>query len=397
MKRFQVMAAVLAVGVLFSACSQAPAEVKGGLGPQFGTSRDDSTSVVTTDAQRGRIYLGGNSYDNYVSQNSVVFFRRYNRDGSLVWKVNANTVKPNIGASVTDVVTDPAGNVYFSWNTYRSDDGAADTGFISKYSPTGVQLFQKRLSHESLQGLANDTSGNLYVTSRSNHVRKYSSKGSLIWDKVLTEKDFQGDFVSIFDIEASVDGSLYVGAAYEGDRGGLLLKLREGDGKLVKTIDTKGDAVLEVKVSGSSVYAYSYTDGICYDPIVSKFRADGSEVWSRSGVLEEVDGGNGYRCDDSSSLGVDAQGNAYLTGYFIDENYDADLYLRKYTPSGKTAFNERFRSSATYAYGSGVATIGEDEIYVIGSTDGKANGNSNGKRDAFLFRLNAKGQKVWRR
>ena len=132
-------------------------------------------------------------------------------------------------------------------------------------------------------------------------------------------------------------------------------------------------------------------------PSFQSFAPDGSEVWSRSGVLEEINenGGLDYRCDDWSSLGVDSKGNAYLAGSFIDENYDSDLFVRKYTPSGKTAFNRRFKKTETDSYGSGVATIGENELYVIGSTDGSVDDKNNGGRDAYLLRLDNQAQKVW--
>ena len=277
MKRmYSFVGVAVTVALLVSACSQAP--VAEGVEPQFGSPRDDRADVVATDVRQGRIYVGGsyyNAYDNNpTNRGDVVFFRRYDRSGKLIWKVSANTEKPNVGASVEDVITDRTGNVYFAWNTYSTNDNPFNEGFISKLSPTGRRLFQKRLVAENIRGLASDTSGNIYATSRSNHIRKYSGGGKLVWDKVLADQDFPNGYGgSISDIEASTDGSLYVAGANEGDYGGLLFKLRRSDGKVAKVVGTKGDAALEVKVSGSSIYVYSFTDGICFDPIVSKFRS----------------------------------------------------------------------------------------------------------------------------
>ena len=56
-----LLGASLAVTLLVSACSQAPAEVPGGLGAQFGSPRDDYADVVATDAEgyeRLRLVLG---------------------------------------------------------------------------------------------------------------------------------------------------------------------------------------------------------------------------------------------------------------------------------------------------------------------------------------------------
>ena len=54
------------------------------------------------------------------------------RDGSLAWKVNANAEVTGVTAFVTGADTDRAGNVYFAWSLAAA--GAADRGFVSKYS-----------------------------------------------------------------------------------------------------------------------------------------------------------------------------------------------------------------------------------------------------------------------
>lgn len=78
-------------------------------------------------------------------------------------------------------------------------------------------------------------------------------------------------------------------------------------------------------------------------------------------------------------------------------NTDANILVRKYTPSGGVAYNRRFTDSATDAFGLGVAAASSSELYIVGSTDGKVNGKNNGGEDAFLLRLNGQGQKVWER
>ena len=44
-----------------------------------------------------------------------------------------------------------------------------------------------------------------------------------------------------------------------------------------------------------------------------------------------------------------------------------------------------------------IATFDGSSIYIVGSTSGKVNGKNFGRRDAYLVRLNAQGQKVWER
>lgn len=413
-----LLGASLAVALLVAACSQAPAEVPGGLGAQFGSPRDDSADVVTTDAQRGRIYVAGayaGPYDpnSETARGDVVFFRRHDRDGSLAWKVSANAEVPGGTAIVAAADTDPSGNVYFGWGTLSGTAGQVNRGFISKYTPTGKLLFRKELPKESLNGLATDALGNVYVTATSYsetgrifRARKYTGSGSLVWAKELRapDEDFGDDMGGASGLDVAPDGSVFI-AAERTSNGGLLFKLRGSDGKQLELSPVGGQYAQDVEVAGEAVYVYSVFDAPYNNqPVVSKFRLDGSSVWERRGYLEgDVTSGNLRYDAASGNISADAQGNVYLTGAFViekdgagEDDYDPNVLVRKYTPSGGVAYNRRFVDLGTDAYGSGVATSGS-ELYVVGSTDGRVNGKDNGGRDAFLMRLNAQGQKVWER
>ena len=400
----------LAVTLLVSACSQAPAEVPGGLGAQFGSPRDDYADVVATDAARGRVYVAGAYTGPYneggtTARGDVVFFRRHNRDGSLAWKVSANTEARGVTASVMGADTDGAGNVYFAWRTLTTA-GSADRGFVSKYSPNGKLLFLKELPGAYTVAVATDALDNFYLATSggaSGKVEKFSKSGQRVWTKTLPIDDDSDYFVSPASLDLAADGSLYVVVNTAYDRP-FLLKLRGRDGKVLKSSPVSGDYADDVEVAGGSVYVHSNLDTpFHFQPIVSSFRPDGSRMWERRGDFESDETFDNLSYDAATGgISADAYGNVYLTGTFITERdypgrSDADVLVRKYTPSGDVAYNRRFLDPATGRSGRGVAVASGSELYVVGSTGGKVNGRSNGGGEAFLMRLNAQGQKVWER
>ncbi len=406
MKKQLLLGAAFAGALLISACSQGPAEVPGGLEPQFGSPRDDVASVVATDAQRGRIYIAGEYTGPYdgngtPSRGEVVYFRRYNRDGSLAWKVSANTEAPNTLAYATAADTDSAGNVYFGWTKQaNTQDDYTVTGFVSKYSPTGTQLFRAALQDRTVTGLALDGAGNVYVVGRvdngavnSEFVRKYSGGGKLVWERVLRGSDLS----YVIELDIAADGSVYLAGSTvipeEAEVEPTLVKMRGSDGKLIWRTLTGSPFygyATEAAASGSFVYVITSDDTTDFSPrYVAKFRADGSRAWLRRVAADRAVNG----------LSADVQGNAYLTGTLSGSTQTDyyDPFALKYTPSGGVAFDKVFSNPETDALAFDIGVAGPGELYLVGTTDGPVNGKNNGGNDAFLWRLNAQGQKVWER
>ncbi len=339
--------------------------------------------------------------DNSTTRGDVVNFRRYNRDGSLAWKVSANTEAPNTLAYADAADTDGAGNVYFGWTKQENTQAEYTvTGFVSKYSPTGTQLFRAALQNRTVTGLALDGAGNVYVAGRvdngaanSEFVRKYSGGGKLVWERALRGSDLS--YVAELDVAA--DGSVYlVGSTVNSEEAEVeptLVKLRGSDGKLIWRTLTGSPFygyATEAAVSGSFVYVIASDDTTDFSPrYVAKFRADGSRAWLRRVAADRAVNG----------LSADAQGNAYLVGTLsgsTQTNY-YDPFALKYTPSGGVAFDKVFSNPATDAQAFDIGVASSSELYLVGSTNGLVNGKNKGGNDAFLLRLNAQGQKVWER
>jgi hypothetical protein len=91
-------------------------------------------------------------------------------------------------------------------------------------------------------------------------------------------------------------------------------------------------------------------------------------------------------------ISADTSDNVYLAG-----SSNADLLVRKYTAAGTLSWSYQPRLAGTTENALNVVARTTGELYAVGTTDSKVNGTNKGDYDAFLFRLNGQGGKVWSR
>ena len=106
-----------------------------------------------------------------------------------------------------------------------------------------------------------------------------------------------------------------------------------------------------------------------------------------------------------NGIATDSSDNVYITGNTggnLDGNTgagDSDLFVVKYNSSGTKQWTRQMGTSFGDA-GKGIATDSSDKIYLVGSTSGGIDGNSNadpGKNDFFIVKYNSSGTKQWTR
>ena len=402
MKRFGLMAGVLTVGILFSACSQAPAEVKGGLEPQFGTTQDDSASAVAIDPNLGRVYVAGTLAQDAelpVEQGGNLVLRSYSLAGRYLW--NKTIVKQDFPDPLArGVGVDAAGNVYLAWYEYSTDGYSGAT--LVKFSSARKVLYEVKIDN-GINGFEVDSAGNVYISgiadrdglSERDFLRKYDSKGRLVWERAtLYDNNYEPiitarSIPTPYDIGLAEDGSLYV-TGYRNltkysSTGRTLWKLPIDRDSFKVTAGAK-DAYIAAEYSTFNKSDESYTSSVKF----KKVDRTGSITWSQNVKLP----GEGYLGD----IGTDDRDNVYLTGFVSAPGSDTELFVSKYTRMGKLNWLYVPRNTADYegAEGTGIAVQGKD-VYVAGSTNGEVNGKNKGNNDAFLLKLNARGQKVWER
>ncbi len=394
MKRFRLTVAVsLAVGLLISACSQAP-EARKGLEPQFGTALDDFAIATASDPRQGLVYVTGiesvnsNSLDDYNR-----FLRQYNKNGKLIW----NKRFSNIGGSGASV--DSAGNIYVPGFKASSGGGKA---IFAKLNTSGRVLFQRELGRgvNSIAGFEGDARGNSYLlgVSRQNgtisdsSLYKYDKQGKLIWKQTSPSGDSsEYNYFVPNDLGVAGDGSVYVLGSYYDDDIYLLTKY-SGVGHKVWTIQAcpaspGGGSPALVTAGAKDVYLACSIAGNVF---IEKYDRNGLPVW---GDYRYADG------TEVSAIDVDSNENLYVAGsvFSQDNGSDPDLFISKYTTNGKLSWNyaPRRKSAAENVFG--VSANDRRRIYIAGYTTGKVNGKNSGGADAFLMRIGDKGQEVWER
>lgn len=394
--------AASALALFISACSQVPTNLDAPvLAPQFGTAGTDAATVVASRASHSYIYVGGESFGTRSNrEEDDIFLRRYNRDGSLAWERRSGQQGQVSGRQ--NVGTDATGNAYIAWRT-RTPFPQSPTEarpYLSKLNPAGRLLWRKDLGAGLgilPVALTVDAVGNAYLTlvdygddydQEGSYLRAYSPGGRLRWQREASRS------LTLEDVTVADDGALYVTASDPSGRSPLLRYNTDGALLWEVALPQEGLNGVAVAVGGEAVYVGANTGS---DIKLYRYNEDGALVWERT--ITPLD----YA--ETSDVTADEDGNAYLTGYTDPTNmYDdpsgddtLDLFVRKYTPAGSIAWTYKPRLTDTNEQAYRVEARTSGEVYVVGSTDGRVNGNNFGLSDAFAVRLNGTGKKVWSR
>ena len=197
---------------------------------------------------------------------------------------------------------DSAGNAYIAGtSTVTVGNSSTDSGFVAKYSPTGVKLFTTYIGNGTcntdISAIAVDNSGNSYVSGKTLPVDP-TTGNCAGYDAVLAAK-------------LSPTGSLLYGFPFGGIFGS-----DEGTGIAV---DSSGNAYVTGTETSTSHFpvtpgAFMTTTG-AWIGFVSKINPTGTGF-----VYSTFLGGTGTG-DTPSSIAVDASGDAYVTGYAASPDF----------------------------------------------------------------------------
>lgn len=398
------------LALVIAACSQAPADVAAPtLEPQFGTA-DTDFGVDVALGSSGRVFSlserEGYSYDQdgyRDGRQDWAVLRRYDPSGNTVWSRDIATEvcfdAYDYGCTgdpvqVRALVADASGSTYsLLSNQYVSGDAAVVIPlYVYKHDSAGKLVWSVHVGTNGVGvgstpdqssdavDIAVDGATNFYVVRRNatfdregeitaytNVVAKYSSTGSLVWQRtspVGTPK------------AVAISGNGYVYVA-----GSTGLAKYNGSGDLLWT---KAGAATDVAAVGTNtVYARDLTT-------VRKLDASGKQIWSKaqSGLSGMVVG----------DMTTDASANVYLTGKYNASSSNRDVFTRKLAASsGTTVFTKTFGTGA-YDDARGVATLSGSEVYLTGATKGAlAHPFRGGDTDGYVRKLNASGNPVWTR
>ncbi|MDH4480090.1 MAG: Ig-like domain-containing protein [Rhodoferax sp.] len=338
----------------------------GGAGSEYG-------NALTTGID-GSIYVAGSSPTALGGQpnsgGSDAVISKYDSSGTKLWTRLVGGADEDFGAALE---TGLDGSIYIGGVTANSLDGQTNSGamdaFVSKYSPTGIKLWTRLVGGTGYDGagaLTLGLDGSIYVAGDA--------------DNVVDGQQFNGvvdAFISKYDASGNKAWTRLVGGtAFE--RGTALAT--GSDGSIYLAGYTQGTFDSQTNKGGTDAY-------------VSKFDANGNQLWTR------LIGGAGSDYGKALAIGLD--GSIYLAGdtdgsmggQSNSGSYDA--FVTKLDSSGNTLWT-RF-VGGTGNDGGAAITLGVDgAIYLGGSTNGSIDGQTNsGSWDPFVAKFDSSGTKAW--
>jgi len=363
---------------------------------QEGSSGDDYAYGVAVDSS-DNIYVTGYTdkklHGNNNSGRFDMFLVKYNSSGARQWTKQLGTSNNEYASAIA---TDSSDNIYVTGMTWGGLDGSTKPKycmgygtvkafkectdiFLVKYNSSGTKQWVKQLegsskSFDNAQGLAVDSSDNIYVAGFTN---------------------------------GGLDGN-----TSSGKHDILLVKYNSGGSKqwLQQFGSSNNDMGLEVNVdSKGNIYVTGYTEGGLdgktnsgeRDIFLVKYNSSGTKQWTQQLGTPTFEEGNGVAVDSSDNIYVSGWTRGKLDTYAGGD----DAILVKYNSSGtkqwtrqfgapsfleKSQYNSSSQMTTSEDKGIGVAVDSSGNIYVTGNTEGGMDGNTNsGKNDIFLVKYNS--------
>ena len=223
-----------------------------------------------------------------------------------------------------EIQLDPSGNMYVS----TGDE-------IVKYSSSREVVWTANV--RGAFEFAMDGSGNIYATGRLNGIRSFGSPA----DNVILNSNGRTDtFVVKLDNDGHVLWGQSLGGAAEDIPGGIAV---DSAGNVFAT----GTFQAMVTI-GSETLISAGPD----DVYVTKLSTTGQVQWARRL------GGSSF--DSASGIGVDAQGDAYLTGSFLNTATLGGSTITLTTVGGRDAFVAKITAAGEFSWAGSMGGISTD-------------------------------------
>ena len=260
---------------------------------------------------------------------------------------------------------------------------------------------------DSLQAMAVDSLGNVYVTGGSAvsdvtpdyATVKYDSAGQQQWVAYYNGPGNNADFAEAIAVDAS--GNVYVtGESYDASGANpdyLTIKYNSsGQQQWVARYDGPAhqyEHASGIAVDGSgNVYVTGWSWGseqFGNDYATIKYNSAGQEQW----VARYNGPGDSQNSEDyARGIAIDDSGNVYVTGESFGSGTDRDYATIKYSPSGQEEWVARYNGpgngiDAAYA----LAVDGSGNVYVTGASVGTTFPDF----DYATIKYNSDGQEQW--
>lgn len=328
------------------------------------------------------IMFGNTELANSDSLSNSMFVAKYNSSGDLLWARNPTTPSANKTTNGDGVATDANGNVFvagdmstdsvnFDGNWIVFDN--ASYSYIAKYDSDGNFVWlRKAFGAYGTEGVAVDGNGDVILAAKNaisfdgsvatndgtgkHFVAKYSNSGDFVWASYATFSSASSyGFNSEWDNKTvHVDGDDNV---YMAGWSGLDTTFFNDD----KTIYVANNASLR-------------------NSFLVKYNSNGEALWAKGAEKNGIPNIVSYPTPEGIYT---SENHVYLTGWWYGDSlrFDNNQIISDFMGSSQNMFvakfdmlgnNVWFRTLGSQGndYGNGIALDSEENVYLVGTTEG---------------------------
>ncbi|WP_205511303.1 SBBP repeat-containing protein [Longitalea arenae] len=340
----------------------------------FGTGAGNAIAVD----KEGNVYVTGGSASGQ-GLNSDITTIKYNKNGDLQW---ARTYNGPVSLFDTgnDLALDPNGNVYVTGFISTADMETDETDIITiKYSTAGVQLWAAIYNNgtrDEANAIRVDAAGNAYITGFVGSAEedpdndlvtiKYNTAGVQQWASIFVTPGSEQNSTAT-DLVIDKAGNVYItgAAAIQADVDYITIKYNtNGVQQWIATYNGPGNDDDQANAIGIDEDGNVYVTGRSridnFDYATIKYNNNGQQKWVErfNGRNNTIKGGP----DLANALALDKHGNVHVTGGVTRLNTGMDYTTYKYTPDADRIWKKTYNGTG----------IGPDQASAI-SVDANAN------------------------
>ena len=247
------------------------------------------------------------------SDNCNVFIAKYDANGNVLWVKSSGSIEDHVCSVGYSVSSDIYGNVFIAgstdadtitFNSYILTTMGSFDSFIVKYDADGNALWAKSaggVSEEKGTSLSSDTKGNVFL-------KGYFASPSITFDQTTLIND--GLNYKIFIVKYDADGNVIWAKSNE--------KMYDAYFENESISSYKDSSLFVLGYFSSPIMVFGSTtlngDGGA-DAFIGKYDASGNELWAK---------GIGKAQDIANSIGLDENGDIFLTGKFYNPSITFD-------------------------------------------------------------------------
>ncbi len=361
-----------------------------------GESLKDTTGIAT-DTQ-------GNSYVTGTTSDSDFATIKYDTSGKHAW------VKHYSGPTWDQQKMNPSGVAVDSWNNVyvigNSQKTESQWDFCTiKYDSSGKKIWTKKYAGQSGKGVAIQyRTDNKGMTTRILVFQPLTTSGTTSTARI-NYYDGNGSFINYFDKVSGIypfGNPTGIYSAYNG-------KVYIVD-NTAKTVEIFNTGTKDEQAATSIAHWFPgtavTTQGVHYPTAIasnqdyvyvldSSYQQVVPHTYSGSPApgVNSIPVGNTSKPNNWTGLAVDSQGNAYLTGSFVESGESSDFATVKYSPTGTQLWVKRYSGPAKqYDSAWGIAVDSSGNAYVTGTSTSETN---SGQLDFATVKYDSSGKQLW--